>query len=55
VRSFRGLLNHLATLTRNQIRYDDTNIEIDKLTEATPEQRRAFDLLDSPIPLTIAA
>jgi hypothetical protein len=55
VRSFRGLLNHLATLTRNQIRYHDTNIEIDKLTEATPEQRRAFDLLDSPIPLTIAA
>ncbi len=55
VRSFRGLLNHLATLTRNQIRYHHTDIEIDKLTEATPEQRRAFDLLDSPIPLTIAA
>jgi hypothetical protein len=54
VRSFRGLLKHLATLTRDRIRYHDTAIEIDKLTEATPEQRRAFDLLDGPIPLTIA-
>jgi hypothetical protein len=45
----------LATLTRDRIRYHDTDIEIDKLTEATPQQRRAFDLLDSPIPLTIAA
>jgi hypothetical protein len=55
LRSFRGLLKHLATLTRNRIRYHDTDIEIDKLTEATPQQRRAFDLLNSPIPLTIAA
>ena len=55
LRSFRGLLKHMGTLTRNRIRYHDTDIEIDKLTEATPEQRRAFDLLDSPIPLTIAA
>ena len=55
VRSFRGLLKHLATLTRDRIRYHDTDIEIDKLTEATPQQRRAFDLLESPIPLTIAA
>jgi hypothetical protein len=52
--SFRGLLKHLATLTRDRIRYHDTAIEIDKLTEATPQQRRAFDLLDGPIPLTIA-
>jgi hypothetical protein len=55
LRSFRGLLKHLATLTRDRIHYHHTNIEIDKLTQATPEQRRAFDLLDSPIPLTIAA
>ncbi len=55
VRSFRGLLKHLGTLTRNRIRYHDTDIEIDKLTEATPQQRRAFDLLNTPIPLTIAA
>jgi hypothetical protein len=55
VRSFSGLLDHLATLTRDRIRYHNTNIEIDKLTDPTPDQRRAFDLLDSPIPLTIAA
>ncbi len=55
VRGFRDLLDHLATLTRDRIRYHDTDIEIDKLTEATPTQRRAFDLIDAPIPLTIAA
>jgi hypothetical protein len=55
VRSFQDLLNHLATLTRDRIRYHNTNIQIDKLTEATPTQRRAFDLIDAPIPLTIAA
>jgi len=55
VRSFRDLLNHLATLTRDRIRYHHTDIEIDKLTDATPTQRRAFDLINTPIPLTIAA
>ena len=55
LRSFRGLLDHLATLTRNRIRYQHTDIEIDKLTEPTPDQRRAFDLIDTTIPLTIAA
>lgn len=55
VRSFRGLLDHLATLTRDRIRYHDTDIEIDKLTDATPTQRHAFDLIDTPIPLTITA
>lgn len=54
-RSFRALLDHLATLTRNQIRYHHTNIEIDTLTQPTPEQRRAFDLIGVTIPLTIAA
>jgi Transposase DDE domain len=55
LRSFRALLSHLGTLTRNRIRYHDTNIEIDTLTEATPDQRRAFDLIEATIPLTIAA
>jgi hypothetical protein len=55
LRSFRALLNHLGTLTRNRIRYHDTNIEIDTLTEPTPDQRRAFDLIEATIPLTIAA
>ncbi len=52
VRSFGGLLDHLATLTRNQIRYQDTGIEMPMLAEPTPDQRRAFDLLNTPIPLT---
>jgi hypothetical protein len=55
VRGFGDLLDHLATLTRDRIRYHNTNIEIDKLTEATPTQRRAFDLINATIPLTIAA
>jgi len=55
LRSFRGLLDHLATLTRNQIRYHHTNIEVPMLTEPTPDQRRAFDLLNTPIPLTTTA
>jgi hypothetical protein len=55
VRSFQDLLDHLATLTRDQIRYHHTNTEINKLTEPTPTQRRAFDLINTPIPLTIAA
>jgi len=55
VRGFRDLLDHLATLTRDRIRYHHTNIEIDKLTDPTPTQRRAFDLIDSPIPHTNTA
>ena len=55
IRSFQGLLEHLKTLTRNKIRYKDTSIEIDKPTEPTPTQRRAFDLIEAAIPLTIAA
>jgi hypothetical protein len=53
-RSFGGLLDHLATLTRNQIRYHGTDTEIPMLTEATPDQRRAFHLINTPIPLTAA-
>jgi hypothetical protein len=55
IRSFAGLLEHLKTLTRDRIRYQDTDIEIDKLADPTPEQRRAFDLIEASIPLTIAA
>jgi hypothetical protein len=55
IRSFRDLLEHLATLTRNRIRYLNTDIEIDKLTDTTTTQRRAFDLINASIPLTIAA
>jgi hypothetical protein len=54
LRSFRGLLDHLETLTRNQIRYHHTSTEVPTLADPTPDQRRAFDLLDTPIPLTAA-
>ena len=52
-RSFRGLLDHLATLTRNQFRYTGTQITIAMLTEPTSAQRQAFELIGAPIPLTL--
>lgn len=48
--SYQGLLDHLATLTRNDVTFADSDIIIDKLADPTPTQRRAFDLLDTPIP-----
>jgi hypothetical protein len=52
-RGFRGLLEHLATLTRNQVRYTGTQVTIPMLTEPTAAQRQAFSLLGVPIPLTL--
>jgi hypothetical protein len=52
-RSFRGLLEHLATLTRNQVRYTGTQVTISMLTEPTSTQREAFTLIGSVIPLTL--
>jgi hypothetical protein len=52
-RSFRGLLEHLATLTRNQVRFAGTSVTVPMLTEPTSEQREAFRLLDATIPLTL--
>jgi hypothetical protein len=52
-RSFRGLLEHLATLTRNQVRFTGTALTVPMLTEPTSAQRQAFDLIDTPIPLTL--
>ncbi len=52
-RSFRALLDHLATLTRNQVRYTGTQITIAMLAEPTSIQRQAFELLGTPIPLTL--
>jgi hypothetical protein len=51
--SFRGLLEHLATLTRNQVRYAGTDVTIAMLAEPTSTQRQAFELLGTPIPLTL--
>jgi hypothetical protein len=52
-RSFRDLLDHLATLTRNQVRFTGTRATIPMLAEPTSAQREAFDLLGVPIPLTL--
>ncbi len=52
-RSFRGLLEHLATLTRNQVRYTGTEVTIPMLTEPTSTQRQAFQLIGAAIPLTL--
>ena len=51
--SFRGLLEHLATLTRNQVRYTGTQVTIAMLAEPTSTQRQAFELIGTPIPLTL--
>ena len=52
-RSFQGLLEHLATLPRNQVRFAGTRADIPMLTEPTSTQREAFDLIGVPIPLTL--
>jgi hypothetical protein len=52
VRSFRALLEHLATLTRNDILYGNTQNAplVPTLALPTPTQRHAFELLHTPIP-----
>ena len=52
-RSFRGLLAHLATLTRNQVRFAGASQTIPMLAEPTSIQREAFDLIGAPIPLAL--
>jgi hypothetical protein len=51
--SFCGLLEHLATLTRNQVRFAGTQATIPMLAEPTSAQREAFDLIGVPVPLTL--
>ena len=51
--NFRGLLEHLATLTRNQVRFTGTEVTIAMLADPTSAQRQAFELLGAPIPLTL--
>jgi hypothetical protein len=52
-RSFRGLLEHLATLPRNQVRFAGATTDVPMLTEPTSAQREAFTLIGVPIPLTL--
>ena len=51
VRRYGDLLAHLSTLDRQTITFAGQKIE--KLTKPTPVQRRAFELLGAPVPLTL--
>jgi hypothetical protein len=51
VRGYHELIAHLATLTRNTVSFAGKRLE--KLAAPTPEQRRVFDLLGKPIPLSL--
>src|SRR6266487_65480 len=55
VHSFRSLLDHLGTLTRNQVHFTQQPrpVTTELLATPTPTQRRAFELLGTPIPLTL--
>jgi hypothetical protein len=53
-RGFRGLLAHLATLTRNEVRFASATTTVPMLAEPTSAQRDAFALIGAPIPLTLA-
>jgi hypothetical protein len=48
---YQDLLHHLATLDRQIINFAGQRIE--KITTPTPIQRRAFELLGAPIPMTL--
>jgi len=51
--SFTGLLAHLGTLARNELRFAGTPAVVPVLTEPTSRQQEAFDLIGAPIPLTL--
>src|ERR1039458_6985809 len=51
--SYQGLLDHLATLTRNELRFAGTPAAIPVLTDPTTRQKEAFYLIGAAIPLTL--
>ena len=51
VRGYHELVAHLATLTRNTVSFAGKRLE--KLATPTPEQRRVFELLGKPIPISL--
>jgi len=53
VQSYQDLLRHLGALNRDTINFAGQHIE--KITNPTPAQRRAFELLDAPIPLSLTS
>jgi len=50
--SLTTLFDHLATLTRNTIVLAG-GVRVDKLTIPTDLQRKAFELIETPIPLVL--
>ena len=53
VRSFQTLLDHLATLTRNDVRVTGTHTTVPILADPTPTQHRVFELLNQPVPINL--
>ncbi len=52
--SFHTLLQHLATLTRDDITFaSPVGVRIQKLATPTPTQHKAFELIQAAIPLTL--
>jgi len=51
--TYQGLLDHLATLTRNELRFAGTPAVVPVLTEPTSRQKQAFDLIGVPIPAVL--
>jgi hypothetical protein len=51
--SYQGLLDHLGTLTRNELRFPGTPAAVPVLTTPTSRQKEAFDLIGAAIPLAL--
>jgi transposase len=51
--SYQGLLDHLGTLTRNELRFAGTPAAVPVLTDPTSRQQEAFDLIGAPIPTVL--
>jgi hypothetical protein len=47
------VLEHLATLTRNQVVFTGATATVPMLAEPASAQREAFDLIGALIPLTL--
>ncbi|MGH2383345.1 MAG: IS1634 family transposase [Candidatus Limnocylindria bacterium] len=53
--SFATLLDHLGTLIRSDVRIDGVGerLPFQQLSEPTPIQRKAFELIETPVPLRV--
>jgi hypothetical protein len=51
--SYQGLIDHLGTLSRNELNFPGTPAAVPVLTTPTSRQKEAFDLIGAAIPLTL--